>query len=249
MTTGVSETGPGSNLTGKHGRRDFLKKSAIAGATLVYAAPVIETLRASSVSATSGPPSGGNVCSITKGGINNLANNFCTDLLAFYHSALAIFPGLATVSNDYPTTMGSNPSCSTIQGFVSANNANSCPQVEKMVTLAILVGANVQYALYASSGGTQGVNPGPVASGGPGAPCAAGLDGSVCISVPSDCAATFFSGNTSPTLTVFLTACFSKASGSGNNTLCASAACLDTLLDALAVDQSGLGGSFISCAA
>jgi hypothetical protein len=235
-------------LTGKHGRRDFLKKSAIAGATIVYAAPVIETLRASSASATSAPPSGGKVCSITKGGINNLSSKFCSDLLLFYQSALAIFPGLATVSND-SGVMGSSPSCTTIANFVSANNANSCPQVEKMVTLAILVGANVQYALFASSGGTQGVDPGPVASGGPASGCAAGVDGSVCINVPADCAATFFSGNQSPTLTQFLLACFSKASGSGNNTLCASAACLDTLLDALAVDQSGLGGSFISCAA
>jgi hypothetical protein len=56
----VAETLPDASSARTHARRDFLKKAAVAGVTVAYAAPIIETLQASSVAASA--VSTGGIC-------------------------------------------------------------------------------------------------------------------------------------------------------------------------------------------
>jgi hypothetical protein len=130
----IVETTPGAQAPRTHARRDFLKKAAVAGVTVAYAAPIIETLQASAVAAatpsTGGicgtPGSGCYVCTITKGGFNLINSNQPCDLYNTLLQARSKFPAIDSIVG---TTNNPQGTCNTTTiGQLTVLGCSTAPQ-------------------------------------------------------------------------------------------------------------------------
>ncbi len=257
MSETMRESGLDELTTSRYRRRDFLKRSALAGATVIYAAPLIESLNATHVYAMSGsprPPSPCQddcsvfgsccyVCAVTKGfGQGNFAGN-CATINAAVATAQTLsaepspLSGINNITNNGKmggmtfgsiSTTGCGDSLKSFLGGHGGGGNNSCG-TEDLGALAIMVALNLNKTPY---------NIGS---------CNTGLGLQACVSVP----ASLGLGATA-TVGAVLSRAIAEAStfpagGGGKSVLCGDPA-LVNLIHSMAQDISGMGGPYLGVA-